>query len=140
MTPTPPSILAAFANYLRDALRVPGQPPPAVFAFTNERVSAMRIKVTLTPPKSANVVSRELTYTVDGGAAHVVTLNPANDPPYTFLVDDGAQIVGSLVDISKNGVRSDPSDATTFSALDMAKPGKPDAPVFEAVAEVPVAA
>lgn len=117
-------------NAVREYLAPPPRPGAILFNL-NAKVTAMKIQVNLTAPKAPDVVSRELTYTINGGAPVVVTVAPA-DPPHTFLADIGAVIVGSLVDINAKGFRSPASDAATLTVVDVSPP-KPDAPVFEEV-------
>lgn len=127
-------LLQQFANALRDALRPPPRPAAASFRFTGAKTMALRIQVNLTAPKAADVKSRELTYTIDG-TSHTTSLNPANDPPFTFLAPEGSQITGSVVDVDDKGNRSEPSEVTTFAAVDTFPPPKPDAPAFQVVGQ-----
>lgn len=118
-------------NQVRDFTRPPPQPAAAEFAFTGVLVMALRIKVTLPPTTATDLASRELTYTVEG-QSHTASINPANDPPFTFLATEGAVITGSLVDVNTKGFRSAPGPVATFTANDPAPP-TPGAPVFEVV-------
>ena len=75
-------------------------------------------------PASHDVVKRELSSSVDGGAASLQDVSPSQQIVAGFSVPQNANVLLALVDIDDAGNRSEPS-ILAFQALDTVPPAKP---------------
>lgn len=90
------------------------------------------------PPLTANdTVQREVTTTIDGGAATTQTY-PATQLTFDMEAAEGSTVTLVLVDIDDampTPNRSEPSDPFTFTATDTLAPGKPGQFSVEMISE-----
>jgi len=108
---------------------------PFVPLRPREATVALLYSFTLGPPGAGDVVSRELTTVVDGGAAQKTTL-PGSATTYSATFEHGQNVSMNLVDIDGAGNRSPPSPTLSFTAADTFPPPAPAIPVISNVEQV----
>lgn len=84
----------------------------------------LTFRLLLPQPGAADVVSRELTVSVGGGDPQVVSLGGDELASAEMSGDDGAAVVGSLVDVDDAGNRS-PAREFSFVLADTIAPPQP---------------
>jgi hypothetical protein len=132
-----PTDVIGFANRLADFLLgelatalQPHWPPPQPridsVTLLGEDNGMLKYQLVAPEPGAPDVVSRELTITVDGVQAEVMEFAYPGDAPQ-FSVDDNAEVMLTLIDTDDAGNRSAPSESFTFTATDSVAPPAPGA-------------
>lgn len=86
----------------------------------------LEYKATFPPTTANDVVTREVTMTINGGTPDVSTY-PVTTGEFNFFAPDNATVSLFLVDIDDAGNRSQPSPSTEFTATDTLPPPAPGA-------------
>jgi hypothetical protein len=137
--------------YSREAVFVRVPAGLKVFLLTGETMAnVLTYRVSVNAPVDADVVSRELTVTVNGVESTVVTAAGTATDLGSVDVPQDSKVVLSLVDIDDAGNKSAPA-TVEFTALDTLAPAQPggfnvtlvsekvvaDAPVVETPTDTP---
>jgi hypothetical protein len=137
----PYTFLGRLADFLLGELAAalqPHWPPPQPKApsvtLLGEDNGMLRYQLVAPEPGAPDVISRELTITVNGTEDQVLEFAHPGDTPQ-FTVDDNAEVALTLIDTDDAGNRSTPSPTYTFTATDSVAPPAPGALGVQALGE-----